>query len=254
MKRLTEEALIRASDEAMRLSGYTDELWIHENVDGNGATVVYRALAKAELRTLWSGLNKGAAAAVNARRLAFSSAVMIPDPIELNGIVARVPGLPKAALEPMLRLAGAGDWQGEPECVILNDAVATDLVRHFGHEPDKLAELRTRYRHPGQLRAVYVGDELLGRPKKAYLVKTPSEHASNAFERRMENPDDIYDTIVDYVTDSMAWPSDEKAIQTLFASAPALPTTLKHVCHKMALPAREAAGKGWRRSSARLPT
>jgi hypothetical protein len=253
MQQLTEEALEKAADEGLRASGYSDQLWIHNDVDGNGATVVYRAPSKAELRALWNGLNKGATAAVNARRVAFSSCVVIPDRVELNAIVARVPDLPKAALDPMLRLAGAGDWQGEPESAVVNDAVAAELVEQYGYDLDKLIEIRARYHHPGQLRAVYIGDDSLDRPKQAYLVKTPSEHGSNAFDRRRENPDDIFDAICDYVIDSMAYPVDDKAIQALFASAPALPTTLKHVCQKMARPAREAAGKGWRRSSARSP-
>ncbi len=254
MKALTEEELLRASDVALRASGYTDELWIHSNVDGYGTTIVYRALSRSEFAAFWNGINKGGTAAINARRSAFGDAVVIPDLVEANAIVQRIPELPKAALDPIVQLAGAGDWRGEPESFVVDDRSATVLVETYGIDSSTLADLRRRFHQPGQLRAVIVGDATLERKPKAYLVKTPSAEALQLFDRRKENADELYDAIVDLATDSLVYPSDEKTIQGLFASAPALPTTLKHALLQMARPAREAAGKGWRRSSARLPT
>ena len=254
MKTPTEEELLRASDAALRASGYTDELWIHSNVDGYNTTIVYRALSRSEFAAFWNGVNKGGTTAINARRSAFSDAVVIPDLVGLNAIVQRIPALPKAAMDPIMQLSGAGDWQGKPENFVVNDRNATVLVETYGIDANALVDLRRRFHQPGQLRAVIVGDVTLERKAKAYIVKTPSVEALQLFDRRKENPDDLYDSIVDLATDSLVCPSDEKAIQGLFASAPALPTTLKHVLLQMASPAREAAGKGWRRSSARLPT
>jgi hypothetical protein len=254
MKQITEEELIRASDVALRASGYTDELYVHSNVDGNGTTIVYRALSRAEFAAFWNGINKGGTASINARRSAVADAVMIPDLVEFNAIVQRIPELPKAALEPIVQLAGAGDWRIEPESMVVNEQSEIELVKTYGIDAAILSDLRKRYHAPGQLRAVIVGDAVLGRAAKAYVVKTPSGEALQLFDRKKENPDELYDAIVDLATDSLVYPSEEKAIKAVFAAAPALPTTLKHVLLQMARPARESAGKGWRRSSARSPT
>jgi len=246
---LNESDLIQASDAAMRLSGYSDQIWLHPVDDET--QMVFRPLSKSEFAALWNGLNKGGAAAQNARRMALSRATLIPDLVQVNAICQRFPGLPQSALDPILRLCGAGDWTREPEWFYVDDASTALLIEYVGAEAAR--DLVSKYPRKQQLAVVVLEDVALDVARKAYVLKTPVIESLEMFERH-KDADDLYDAIVGFVTDAMAFPSEEKAIGTLFKHAPALPTTLRIVLQKMVRPAREAAGKGWRRSSARSPT
>lgn len=246
---VSEKELIEASDAALRLSGYSDQIWIQE-VD-NETTLLFRGLSRIEFAELWNGINKGGASLQNARRMALARATMVPDLVALNAVCQRFPSMPQVALDPIMRLCGSGDWGREPEWFYVDDVGATMLAEHVG--TDVVKELRNKYPRKQQLVAVIVGDTALERPRKAYVLKTPTIESLEMFERH-KDADELYDAIVSHVTDSLVLPGEEKAIKALFEEAPALPTTLRIVLGKIVKPAREAAGKGWRRSSARSPT
>lgn len=246
---VSEKELIEASDTAMRLSGYSDQIWIQK--PDEDTTLLFRGLSRAEFAALWNGINKGGVALQNARRMALSRATVFPDLVTMNAVCQQWPSMPQAALDPILRLCGAGDWDREPEWFYVDDVGAAMLAEHVG--ADVVKELRNKHPRKQQLVAVIVGDTALERPRKAYVLKTPSIESLEMFERH-KDADELYDAIVSHVTDSLVFPGEEKAIKALFEQAPALPTTLRIVLGKMVKPAREAAGKGWRRSSAHSPT